>query len=44
MIASLFLCSKAYNICLKLYTRFLRKYIIGGFDMGLCHVNQLISS
>lgn len=37
-----FLCSKTYNFCLKLYTIFLRKYIIGGFDMGLCQVKTLI--
>lgn len=37
-----FLCSKTYNICLKLYTKILRKYISGGFDMGLCHIKTLI--
>ncbi len=37
-----FLCSKTYNFCLKLYTIFLRKYIIGGFDMGLYHIKALI--
>lgn len=39
-----FLCSKTYNFSLKLYTIFLRKYIIGDFDMGLCHVKTLIIS
>ena len=37
-----FLCSKTYNICLKLYTKILRKYISGGIDMGLCHAKMLI--
>ncbi len=37
-----FLCSKTYNFCLKLYTKYLRNYIIAGFDMGLCHVKTLI--
>lgn len=37
-----FLCSKTYNICLKLYTKILRNYINGGFDMGLCHIKTLI--
>lgn len=36
-----FLCSKTYNFILKLYTIFLRKYIIGDFDMGLCHLKSL---
>lgn len=44
-IASLFfLCYKTHNFCLKLYTKFLQKYINGGFDMGLCHVKTLIFS
>nr|DAJ04837.1 MAG TPA: hypothetical protein [Caudoviricetes sp.] len=37
-----FLCYKTYNLCLKLYAIFLRKYAYDGFDMGLCHVNTLI--
>lgn len=36
-----FLCSKTYNFSLKLYTIFLRKYIIGDFDIGLYHVKPL---
>ena len=37
-----FLCYKTYNFRLKLYTKILRKYISGGFDMGLCHAKMLI--